>query len=88
MKWVNGDEDSWIPEENFNTMEVINKYFAKGTVNAKKSKKAKNSKKLNLGIVVIFIGVHSTEEKFMRPFSVKIFIVFSMQSSIQNFIMC
>ncbi len=44
VKWVNGDENSWIPEDNFNSMEVINKYFAKGTVNAKKSKKAKNSK--------------------------------------------
>ena len=45
-EWVNGDEDSWIPEENFNTMEVINKYYAKGTVNAKTSKKAnaKNAK--------------------------------------------
>ncbi len=37
VKWVNGDENSWSPEENFNTMEVINKYFAKGTVNAKNS---------------------------------------------------
>ena len=50
VKWRNDNENSWIPEENFNTMEVIKKYFDKIEKTKKQTKPRKivlKRKKLN-----------------------------------------
>ena len=57
VKWKNDNVNSWIPEENFNTMEIINKYFDK--INNQKTKRKtwtrKKSAKINVISTILVI---------------------------------